>query len=132
MLNPKKIREFRIARGLKVQEVAKGLGIDGAHWHKIETDSNWFPGMKTMVKIARFFDISLDDLARLMGFDIPHRKIVLKNGLDVILELTDDKLCYRHPYTAEVYFYDDENVLENTRLTIKKSTKEEMNGNKRK
>ena len=129
MLKPKKIKEFREARGVKVQEVSKALNIDSSHWHRIESDSNWFPGMKTMVKIANFFDITLDDLARLMGYNIPHRKIVIKNENEVILEMTDSDLCYRKPYTAEVYYYDDESVYENTRIEVKKTSKTRLNSN---
>lgn len=57
----KKLKELRLTDGLTQQELANELNISRVNYTRYETDKAR-PDYETLIKIADFYDISLDDL----------------------------------------------------------------------
>ncbi len=57
-----KLRFLRIHSGLTVRELSQEIGISNGYITQIETGRNK-PSLEIAFKIARFFNISVDDLA---------------------------------------------------------------------
>jgi transcriptional regulator with XRE-family HTH domain len=58
-----KLRMLRTKRGFTVRELGNILGVDHSHITKIERGEN-IPSLPLALKIAEFFGISIDQLAR--------------------------------------------------------------------
>lgn len=58
-----KLRELRTRRGLTVRQLGEMLGVDHSHITKIERGEN-IPSLPLALKIANFFGVSVDQLAR--------------------------------------------------------------------
>ena len=57
----KKFKQLRTSLGLTQQQLANKLGISRVNYTRYETDAVR-PDYETLIKIADFFDVSLDDL----------------------------------------------------------------------
>ena len=57
----KKLKELRLTDGLTQQQLANELNISRVNYTRYETDKAR-PDYETLIKIADFYDISLDDL----------------------------------------------------------------------
>lgn len=57
----KKLKELRVSENLTQQELSNKLGISRVNYTRYETDKV-SPDYETIIKIADFYDISLDDL----------------------------------------------------------------------
>lgn len=57
----KKLRELRLAERLTQQELSKKLGVSRVNYTRYETDASR-PDYETLIKIADFYDISLDEI----------------------------------------------------------------------
>jgi len=57
-----KVKEFRMKRGLSLQQVADGVGSSKAHIWEIETGKNKNPSIDSLNKLAVFFDVSVSYL----------------------------------------------------------------------
>lgn len=55
------IREYRLREGLTQVEMAKAMNISQGALSGYET-GRWEPDMETMIRIAKYFNASLDDL----------------------------------------------------------------------
>lgn len=58
-----KLRWLRTQRGLTVRQLGELLGVDHSHITKIERGEN-IPSLPLALKIADFFGVSVDQLAR--------------------------------------------------------------------
>jgi putative transcriptional regulator len=58
----KKLLMLRTQHGLTVRELGKAVGISIGHITQMETGKNK-PSLEVAFKIARFFNVSVDDLA---------------------------------------------------------------------
>lgn len=58
-----KVRVLRQREGLTVRQLGERLGVDHSHITKIERGEN-IPSLPLALKIADFFGVSLDQLAR--------------------------------------------------------------------
>ncbi len=56
-----KLKQLRISVGLTQQQLAEKLGIGRVNYTRYENDVVR-PDYETLIKIADFFDVSLDDL----------------------------------------------------------------------
>lgn len=61
MLIGKKLKELRISEKLTQAELATKLNISRVNYTRYETDKAR-PDYETLIKIADFYDISLDDI----------------------------------------------------------------------
>lgn len=57
-----KLREFRKSRGLTMAQLAKETGVSSGMISDIENDKSKNPTIWTVLKLADFFEIPLDDL----------------------------------------------------------------------
>lgn len=57
----KKLRELRKNEGLTQQQLARALNISRVNYTRYETDASR-PDFETLVQIADFYEISLDEL----------------------------------------------------------------------
>ena len=57
----KKLKELRLADGLTQQQLADELKISRVNYTRYETDKAR-PDYETLIKIADFYDVSLDDI----------------------------------------------------------------------
>lgn len=58
----KKLRFLRTHQGLTVREMGQAIGISDSHISRLE-NSQSDPTLTVALKIAQFFNVSLDDLA---------------------------------------------------------------------
>ena len=56
-----KLKELRIAENLTQEQLAKNLNISRANYTRYETDKVR-PDYETLIKIADYYDISLDEI----------------------------------------------------------------------
>ena len=61
MLIGKKLKELRLAENLTQDQLAKKLNINRVNYTRYETDKVR-PDYETLIKIADFYDISLDEI----------------------------------------------------------------------
>ena len=66
------LRNHRISRGIQRKEMADLLDVGVRTYQTYETGTRE-PGMKHLIKIADFYDISLDDL---VGREFPKKSLV--------------------------------------------------------
>ncbi len=57
----KKLKDLRLAEGLTQQQLADTLGISRVNYTRYETDVSR-PDYETLLKLADFYDVSLDDI----------------------------------------------------------------------
>ncbi len=57
----KKLRQLRVSAGLTQQQLAERLGVGRVNYTRYENDAVR-PDYETIIKIADFFDISLDEI----------------------------------------------------------------------
>ena len=57
----KKLKELRLSEKLTQEELSKRLQLSRVNYTRYETDSAR-PDYETLIKIADFYDISLDDI----------------------------------------------------------------------
>jgi transcriptional regulator with XRE-family HTH domain len=71
MLDTKKIRELR---GIKTQTaISEQIGISQNHYSQIEKGTR-IPSMEVLMRIARFFNVGIEELINLNPPVPPHRK----------------------------------------------------------
>jgi transcriptional regulator with XRE-family HTH domain len=59
-----KLEDLRKARGLSLVEAAKQAGISRHTWVAIEYDRSGIPKVAVLLRLSRFFDITIDALIK--------------------------------------------------------------------
>ena len=86
-----KLKQLRLEKNLTQTEIAKLTGIEYQNYNKYELNKNE-PNIQTLIKLANFFDVSLDYLCERqwnnqVGY-IPDNK---KDDIKKILNMPDDQ-----------------------------------------
>ena len=61
-INGKKIRELRNSSGLLIAHLSEEVDISSRMLSRMESDESYNPGVLTLLKVAEFFNVLIDDL----------------------------------------------------------------------
>ena len=71
------IREARVRAGLSQHALAREVGLAPSHLARLETGAKSLPRFDTIARLAVVLGLSLDAIAREVGYDIEAKKLPL-------------------------------------------------------
>lgn len=71
------LKALREKAGLNRQEMAKAVGVDPRMWQRYENEGRLPSKVEVVIKIAVLSQTPIEDVIRLIGFDLPNREELL-------------------------------------------------------
>ena len=101
----KRLRTLRRSRDVNQTDLAKALGVRCAAVSKYEAEENAYPRVDTLIKLADYFDVSIDYLLRGKEFgcmatngsviqsNVHHEGDIVTNGRQMLSPEAAELLC---------------------------------------